>query len=186
MMIESERETKSQKGLTFPQVIPQASPFCSLSSCFPTPGHFQLVPSPSHSQNELAMLVPTQKIPDTQESQNELIFTPTQKAPESEDEEDGKGNPDVEEIGGKKRKLSRDKKQCVKCGEILVGCNRKTVCKCCAKCCESFECRAESHKQQKIVRKMQQKENRREKNTGTSFGVQQRKERHFCKNATFK
>ena len=37
------------------------------------------------------MLVPTQKIPDTQESQNELIFTPTQKAPELVDEEDGEG-----------------------------------------------------------------------------------------------
>ena len=55
------------------------------------------------------------------------------------------------DLNAKKRKVTQTERLCVTCNGILFG--PKTLCECCAGCCNSAECRASEHLLAKAVKK---------------------------------
>jgi len=86
------------------------------------------------------------------------MLTPTQKIPDSSDEEEEEWN--TVEAAGKRRKIAKIVVPCTKCGKLLTGANQNTKCRRCPKCCARPDCRSESHKQQKVIKSLQQTENK--------------------------
>ena len=130
--MQSEQESKSEQ---VPPHFPQQSPQKKRSQ-----EDYPLVPSPPQLPSEHTLLTPTQLITYPDDDDVPLLLQSKKTGP---DDDDNSSSNFVVDKGGKKRRLNR---HCIKCFEVLKGANQVCTCLSCAKCCESVDCRAESHK----------------------------------------